>query len=193
MAQGSTCKYYELGNTEMKGSFELAQILTTEKDVDLGSKGKLKKLAGADDQVTCSLCLSLSLRLCLSLSVFGCLWLLAAVCPCPPLPYSVLTRRVRVGYAQSMADHKPWKKHAMRLTMVEKGLQCAACLPAALHLCRVVCLLVCLSLACLPAPHSLSVSLSLSYTLSALVVHTRWVCFSLLHAGTSSARPTSTQ
>lgn len=23
---GSTCKYYELGNTEMKGSFELAQV-----------------------------------------------------------------------------------------------------------------------------------------------------------------------
>ncbi len=78
---GSTCKYYELGNTEMKGSFELAQvrsirpsafrcvqcklvtgealikhgwiqIVTTEKNVDLASKGKLKKLAGADDQVS---------------------------------------------------------------------------------------------------------------------------------------------
>ena len=23
---GSTCKYYELGNTEMKGSFELAEV-----------------------------------------------------------------------------------------------------------------------------------------------------------------------
>ncbi len=28
-----------------------------------------------------------------------------------------------------MADHKPWKKHAMRLTMVEKGLQYIICPP----------------------------------------------------------------
>ena len=58
----------------MKGSFELAQIALTEKNVDLASKGKLKKLAGADEQVThswplcLSVCLSVSLSLCLSFS-----------------------------------------------------------------------------------------------------------------------------
>ena len=36
----------------MKGSFELALIVKTEKNVDLASKGKLKKLAGESVSVS---------------------------------------------------------------------------------------------------------------------------------------------
>ena len=74
--------------------------MNAEKNVDLGSKGKLKKLAGADDQVRSPRCFNSTPNSQDSLSLLR---------------------------FQAMADHKPWKKHAMRVTLSEKALQYIIC------------------------------------------------------------------